>query len=126
MIADYVEKKSASEVKHYNAHSLCIIDHQAMKIIRKPLDVIFKVIAERMKERKLLDTDILYMVPTGKEYHTIPTRRIKNDKFTACIRNGEEIIRKRGSIRPLVNWLAEHVSEDSKVFISRHPVSVGE
>lgn len=118
---DYIDKKDPKSTRYTDCHSVAIIEHQAMKIVRKPLSTILSVIRSRIDDGKLLDTDILYMVPTGKEYHTIPTSRIKNDKFTGVVvLDDGTVIRKRGSIKPLLNWMDGYNGRHCrKMYISR-------
>lgn len=118
-IIDYVEKKDPSVIKYNNPHSLCVIDGQCMKIVSKPLSLIFKVIKQRLNDKVWNDTDLLYVVPTGKEYHTIPRHHIKNDKFTACIVDDSLVTKKRGSIIPLMQWIEDHKTCTSIVYVGR-------
>lgn len=117
---DYIERKE-TPTKYANCHTVAIIDRQAMKCRRYPLELMLKMIPQQVKEGTLRDTDILYIVPVGKEYHTTYYHRIKNDKFTATISDGEFVVKKRGSIIPLLNWVAENTNgkNDVKVTLSR-------
>ena len=107
---DYVEKMDRP-VHYVNCHSVCIIDKQAMKCRHHPLSLLLDLIPAKIESGELRDVDLLYVVPVGKEYHTEPFHRIKNDKFTATVNDGETILTKRGSIRPLMKWLKEAVNK---------------
>lgn len=117
---DYIHKTS-EHPKYFNCHSLGIIDHQAMKIRHGSLKDLLEAITYELKEGKIRDTDILYLVPTGKEYNTVDLHRIKNDKFTGSINNGEEVVSKKGSIIPLIGWIEDNLATGKeKVYIGRY------
>lgn len=107
---DCIEKQR-DNTKYDNAHSIALIRNQAMIVRRYPLDKLLTIIPGQITEGIIRDTDILYVVPAGREYKTKEWYRLKNDKFTGTISDGEEIISKRGSIIPLLNWIKNKLTE---------------
>jgi len=104
-------------------HSLAVPNIYSYGIITGRFDKIAKLIIDNIKTGKFKESDIKYVVPTGKEH--IPELRLerKISKFVLCINDGETVRFKRGGLQPLLKWAVDefnsgNISQKHSCFLS--------